>query len=243
MPTNAVFDRFQAWLSSEPCMSPEEFVEEITDSIRKLARRMDQVNAPVVYQSDDESPVNSQYIVTYTGKHFYITKPRKSDIDIRDIAHSLSMLCRGNGHLRQFYSVGAHCIACYHEAAARGYSRIIQAGCLMHDAAEAYLADLTRPTKVELPEFILLEDKLNDLIWSRYFPEKLTAEDRRVITQLDNDMLAYEFSHLMPERLHGSYGKIITDPLGETADVNFQDPRIVEEEFLVIFDLLSGMKI
>ena len=96
---------------------------------------------------------------------------------------------------------------------------------------------------MELPEFILLEDKLNDLIWSRYFPEKLTAEDRRVITQLDNDMLAYEFSHLMPERLHGSYGKIITDPLGETADFNFQDPRIVEEEFLVIFDLLSGMKI
>ena len=241
--TNAVFDRFQAWLSSEPCMSSEEFVEEITSSIRKLARRLDQVNAPVVYQDDDESPVNSKYIVTYTGKHFYITKPRKSDIDIRDIAHSLSMLCRGNGHLRQFYSVGAHCIACYHEAAARNYSRIVQAGCLLHDAAEAYLADLTRPTKVELPEFVLLEDKLNDLIWSRYFPEKLTPEDWRIITQLDNDMLAYEFSHLMPERLHGTYGKIITDPLGETADFNFQDPRIVEEEFLVIFDLLSGMKI
>ena len=241
--TNAVFDRFQIWLSSEPCMDPEKFAEEISDSIRKLVRRMDQVNAPIVYQGEEEAPASTHYIVTFTGKHFNITKPRKNDIDIRDIAHSLSQLCRGNGHLRQFYSVGAHCIACYHEAAARNYSRVIQAGCLMHDAAEAYLSDLTRPAKMELPEFVLLEDKLNDLIWNRYFPEKLTPEDRRIITELDNDMLAYEFSHLMPERLHGKYGTIITDPLSETADVNMQDPRLVEEEFLVIFDLLSGMKI
>lgn len=241
--TNAVFDRFQSWLSSEPCMSPEEFVDEITNSIRRFARQLDRVNAPVVYQSDDESPVSSQYLVTYTGKHFNIKKPRKNDIDIRDIAHSLANLCRGNGHLRQFYSVGAHCIACYHEAAARNYSRIIQAGCLLHDAAEAYLADLTRPAKMELPDFILMEDSLNEMIWSRYFPEKLTAEDRRLITELDNDMLAYEFSHLMPERIHGNFGTVITDPLGETAEFDLQDPRVVEEEFLVIFDLLSGMKI
>ena len=241
--TNAVFDQFQIWLASEPCLPPEEFAEWISESIRKFARRLDQVNAPAVFIEEDKTVAHDQYIVTYTGKHFNFKKPVKSDIDIRDIAHSLSLICRGNGHLRYFYSVGEHCIACYHEAAARDYPRIIQAGCLMHDAAEAYLADLTRPTKMELPEFILLEDKLNDLIWSKYFPQKLTKEDRDLITKLDNDMLAYEFSHLMPERIRGKFGEIITDPINETDRGQFQEPRNVENEFLEIFELLSGMKV
>ena len=44
-------------------------------------------------------------ITTYTGKLFDPTNPNIDGIDIVDIAHALSLLCRGNGHVKHFYSV------------------------------------------------------------------------------------------------------------------------------------------
>ena len=64
--------------------------------------------------------------------------PNTDLIDIEDIAHALSMLCRANGHFKSFYSVGQHCINCAKEAKARGYSSFVQLACLLHDASEAY---------------------------------------------------------------------------------------------------------
>ena len=52
----------------------------------------------------------SEYITTYTGKHFEPTNPNPELIRIEDIAHALSMICRGNGHIKTFWSVGQHCI-------------------------------------------------------------------------------------------------------------------------------------
>lgn len=52
------------------------------------------------------------HITTYTGKHFDATKPDMSLVDIHDIAHALSLTCRGNGHVKTFFSVGQHCINC-----------------------------------------------------------------------------------------------------------------------------------
>ena len=61
-------------------------------------------------------------IKTYTGVMFDPLSPDTELIDIVDIAHALSMLCRANGHFRSFYSVGQHSINCMREAKARGYS-------------------------------------------------------------------------------------------------------------------------
>lgn len=44
----------------------------------------------------------SEYITTYTGQHFEPTNPDPELIRIEDIAHALSMLCRGNGHVKTF---------------------------------------------------------------------------------------------------------------------------------------------
>ena len=37
----------------------------------------------------------SEFITTYTGKHFKPTDPNPELIDIPDIAHALSLICRG----------------------------------------------------------------------------------------------------------------------------------------------------
>ena len=62
------------------------------------------------------------YITTYTGKHFDPVNPEIELIDIKDIAHALSLICRGNGQVKSFFSVGQHCINAAKEAKLRGYS-------------------------------------------------------------------------------------------------------------------------
>ena len=62
----------------------------------------------------------SDYITTYTGKHVEPLNPDEELICIEDIAHALSLLCRGNGHVKNFFSVGQHCINCAREGDARG---------------------------------------------------------------------------------------------------------------------------
>ena len=42
------------------------------------------------------------YITTVTGIHFYPLNPNPKDIDIEDIAHALSLICRANPRERAF---------------------------------------------------------------------------------------------------------------------------------------------
>ena len=82
------------------------------------------------------------YIQTYSGIAFYPLDPRPEEIFIEDIAHSLSNVCRFTGHCKHFYSVAQHSDLvsrlCAPEDALWG---------LLHDASEAYVADVARPLK------------------------------------------------------------------------------------------------
>lgn len=81
-------------------------------------------------------------VVTYTGKKIYPPNIKKQDIDIRDIACSLSNRCRFSGHLKHFYSVAEHSVL---------VSLLVEPEYalwgLLHDAAEAYFADIPSPLK------------------------------------------------------------------------------------------------
>ena len=59
---------------------------------------------------------------TYSGRKFDPMKIASEDVYLEDIAHALSLVCRGGGQIRWFYSVGQHSINCAHEALARGWS-------------------------------------------------------------------------------------------------------------------------
>ena len=61
---------------------------------------------------------------TYSGRKFDPMKIAPEDVYLEDIAHALSLVCRGGGQIRWFYSVGQHSINCAHEALARGRASI-----------------------------------------------------------------------------------------------------------------------
>jgi hypothetical protein len=84
-------------------------------------------------------------IRTFTGRLVCPLQMQSEDVDVRDIAHALSNLCRYAGHTRVFYSVAEHsvrvCRLLVRHSVALG-----QAG-LLHDAEEAYLLDVPGPLK------------------------------------------------------------------------------------------------
>ena len=141
------------------------------------------------------------YINTRSGKRFDPAHPVWDDIDVSDIAHAMSMLCRANGHLREFFSVARHCVNCANEAKARGLSEKIQLACLLHDAAEAYLGDLTRPVKEHLPRFRSFEENLQNAIYQKFIGAKITVEESRKVKDIDDAMLFFEFLYFMGGRL------------------------------------------
>ena len=171
------------------------------------------------------------YITTYTGKHFDPVNPDISMVDIRDVAHALSMLCRGNGHVKTFFSVGQHCINAAREAAARGYSRRVILACLLHDAGECYLSDVPRPFKQMLPEYIKAEDSFLDLIYEKFLGSNLSEEEAALVKSVDNDLLYYDLKVLLNEVLE------IPEPqLQIQLNYAFVPFEVVEQTFLELFD-------
>ena len=169
-------------------------------------------------------------ITTYTGLKFDPMNPQLETLDIRDIAHALSLTCRGNGHVKQFFSVGQHCIMCAREAAARGYSRRVILGCLLHDASEAYMSDVPRPFKEMLHEYVKLEDKLIDLIYQRFIGSALSEEEMKLVSKVDDAVLYYD----MLELFGITWGK--KSVLEIEADYSIQPFEEVEQTYLELFE-------
>lgn len=131
------------------------------------------------------------WIQTYTGKVFHVLDPRLESIDIDDIAHSLGMICRFNGHTDRFYSVAEHCVVVSEMVPER-----VAFEALMHDAHEAYVSDLARPIKwtKNMSGFRDIE-KMVDFFVRRRFGMELDIPVE--VDEADTRMLATEKKQLL----------------------------------------------
>ena len=172
-------------------------------------------------------------ILTFTGKMFDPIHPDPALIDIRDIAHALSLLCRANGHFPTFHSVGQHSLECCAEAKMRGLSKKIQLACLLHDGSEAYLSDVTRPVKAVIPVYLEYETPLQDAIWRKWL-EPLTEEEYRQVFEIDDALLYHEFYTHTGMKLADPAPVILTRP-----SFAFEEFAKVEQAFLDTFYELS----
>ncbi len=173
----------------------------------------------------------SDYITTYTGEHFIPTIPEADKIHIDDIAHALSLICRGNGHVKSFFSVGQHCINCALEAAARGYSKRVILACLLHDASEAYMSDVPKPFKKYLTEYNIIEDTLLDVIYEKYLGTTLSLDEQMLVKQIDNAFLYYDLFNLLNEKMDIAEPKIKI-----SFSYDFIPFEMVEKRYKELFD-------
>lgn len=140
----------------------------------------------------------SPTIQTNDGHYFNILEPCPSTISIQGIAHALSHICRFTGHVSQFYSVAQHSIMA---------SLIVPSDmareALLHDAAEAYIGDVSTPLKMLLPEYKAIEKNVERVIAERFALE-WAPTTQALVKKADLIMLATEkrdfFMHVEGER-------------------------------------------
>ena len=177
------------------------------------------------------------YITTYTRKHFDPVHPDKELICIQDIAHALSMICRGNGHVSTFWSVGEHCICCAKEALERGYSSQLALACLLHDASECYMSDVPRPLKQEMETYNAIENHLLQVIYQKFLGRVLSVEEERLLKEIDDDLLWYDLDVLLEEKQAGEPPK-----LHFKLDYTVRPFQEVEQEYLELFERIRNMR-
>jgi len=167
-----------------------------------------------------------KFINTYSKIKFWPLDPMIEEIKTVDIAHALSMLCRANGHYLHFYSVAQHSINCAYEAKNRGLSKRIQLACLLHDASESYISDITRPVKKLLNEYLEIEERLQNIIYKAYNIADLTDEELLMVQEIDDAMLNYEMQVLLNN--YGINNLILT----RQHDLSFRMMDEVKKEFI-----------
>ena len=174
-------------------------------------------------------------ILTYTGATIDPLHPDSEKIHIEDIAHSLSMLCRANGHFRSFHSVAQHCIECYEEAKARGLSRRVQVFCFLHDAAEAYLGDFVSPVKYRMDDYREAEDRLLHAVYRKFAGSIPSKEEEEAVKEIDHTLLYYEFQALMGQPV----GPEPPVPLQSFPTFEERAWREVEKDYIKLFNKIT----
>lgn len=163
------------------------------------------------------------WIQTYTGKQYWPIDPRPEDVDILDIAHALSMLCRFGGHCLKFYSVAEHSVHIARWLYPQHGARVALCG-LLHDATEAYVTDVPRPTKAFLQGYKDIETRNWNMAAVRFglpfkLPPQVKEADRRMLTDeasqnmaacdtewsTTTEPLGIELQYWSPERAKGEF--------------------------------------
>ena len=117
---------------------------------------------------------------------------KREDIDIRDIAHALAMICRFGGHCEKRYSVAEHSVLvsrlCPPEFAFEA---------LLHDATEAYLGDIPTPLKRQLSAYQEFEKKAYAVIAAVF---GLPTDESTAVKDADKLAFIIEYDQLIQPR-------------------------------------------
>jgi hypothetical protein len=177
------------------------------------------------------------YTGTGKGAQFWPLDPKPSEVIIKSIAHALGMMCRYNGHVIEFYSVGEHSVHIARWILENGGTPDEALWGLLHDAPESQgIADIIRPVKPFLQGYREVEDRVMNVVcdWA-----VLSHEMPAIVKEADNRILVDEMSQNMeappmPWRLPDPR------PLGVT--LCFWPPKEAEAAFLRTYSAIIEMR-
>jgi len=182
----------------------------------------------------------AQYSPTHSGRRVVFDKPNSEMIDIDDIAHALSMICRFGGHSPRHYSVAEHCLL-----VASLVSDEYRLAALLHDASEAYVGDMVSPLKHldSMEPYRALEDVIHGLIEAKFDVQF----NSQAIKEADMKALYIEGRSFYgsSEILHWEFPKKIVE-WGKTdarsVFVYAPSPNQVKDKFMNAFLAYGGIK-
>lgn len=166
---------------------------------------------------------HGDFIQTFHGGCFWPLEPRPEEVHIEDIAHALSMQCRYAGHCLRFFSVAEHSVL---------VSRFVKPENalwgLLHDAAEAYSADIPRPLKQQLTEWQPIEARIMQAVCRKF---GLSWRQPADVAYVDKAMIADEQAAVM-RACERDWGEL---PPKLGARIECLSPEEAEYAFMVRF--------
>lgn len=159
----------------------------------------------------------SSVICLHSGKFFDMLRPeRYGELDIEDIAHGLSLICRYGGQCKEFYSVAEHSLRVTdlvgqlwkETTEGEDASPLLLLTALLHDASEAFIGDVITPLKriQEMEAYRCVEQAIEETIsrqWGLLYPLP------EIVRNVDRLCMYVE----MKEFLHRSIEELVTFPL------------------------------
>lgn len=139
-----------------------------------------------------DPPPRKHHILTASGVQFDLEYPTADMVLVGDIAGALSKLCRYTGHLKgdEFYSVAQHSVLVSNlvpeEFAFEG---------LLHDAAEAYIGDVSSPLKKMLADYRRVEHNIERVIRNKFALPPLMSPE---VKKADHLALGIEARQFLP---------------------------------------------
>jgi hypothetical protein len=146
------------------------------------------MNLELTKKEHDSLYIKKGKIITVTKNEIDFLNPTEDSINIIDIATGLSNTCRFAGQLEVFYSVAQHSCMVYDMLSEQ--KPIVRLQGLLHDATEAYIHDITKPLKSLLPEYQVIEKRLEKVIFESF---ELPVEMFPIIKEID--ILCLEAEH------------------------------------------------
>jgi hypothetical protein len=179
-----------------------------------------------------DNEYTGSWLSTQHIEKFHFLNPSIDEIDIRDIAHALSLTCRFGGHCSKFYSVAEH------SCRVSGVVPLEYAlAALLHDSGEAYVPDIPSPIKVICPELTRIEENIRGVIFKKFNVE---CKDYSVIKRADMSLLMSE-ADLLGLNTKSWYLNDTKRVLVPQEGIGWT-PERAESVFLEIFELTYGGK-
>lgn len=181
------------------------------------------------------------WMETFSGRKFFPFDPKPEDVDLRDIAHHLAMICRYGGASKFHYSVAQHSVL-----VAQNVSRKNKLRALLHDAPEYITGDMIRPIKKSglLQGFHGLELGIEFAICNRFcLPHPICNDEIKLV---DDAILTDERKHVMSPSANVWWtpgDRLRSEPTSLGIRIEQWTPERAEQEFLAAYDEYSQLDI